>query len=93
MEAVSLTIVHRDPVCIDLRAGVGAARIERGRLALGRLLYKPIHLAAAGLIVLVQRDDQFDEGFINQLTPLSTIGENRTYEFTARFKHLALPSS
>ena len=48
--AVALPVVHRDPMAVDLRDAVGAAR-PKGRLFVLRLLLDVAeHLAAAGLI-------------------------------------------
>ena len=50
VHAVGLAVVHRDPVGIELGGGIGAARIERRRLALRRLLHLAVQLGGRGLV-------------------------------------------
>ncbi|OQC68231.1 MAG: hypothetical protein BWX48_00138 [Verrucomicrobia bacterium ADurb.Bin006] len=50
MESVRLPVIHRDPVGVDFGASVRAARIKRGRLALGCLDDLAVHLARRGLV-------------------------------------------
>src|SRR5512145_526187 len=50
VHAVRLAIVDGDPIGIKLRRGVGAARIERRRLALWPLPDEPVQLRGRGLI-------------------------------------------
>ena len=50
VDPVGLAVVHRDPVGIHLGDGVGAARVEGGRLGLGRLLHEAIKLRGRGLV-------------------------------------------
>ena len=50
VHAVGLAVVHRDPVGVELGRGVGAARIERRRLALRRLLDLAVQLRGRGLV-------------------------------------------
>ena len=50
MELVALAVVDGDPVAVDLGHAVGAARVERRRLALGDLLHLAEHLRRAGLV-------------------------------------------
>src|SRR5690606_8594706 len=47
---VGLSVIHRDPVRVDLRGRVRRARIERRRLALRRLDDAPEHLRRGRLI-------------------------------------------
>ena len=49
-QAVALAVIHRVVERADLRAGVRAAGVERGRLALRGLRDLPVHLAAGGLV-------------------------------------------
>src|SRR5207248_2885528 len=50
IHAITLAVIHRDEMAVHFRDAIGAAWIERRRLALRRLLDFPEHLAAAGLI-------------------------------------------
>ena len=50
VQAEALAVVHRDPVAVDLRDAVRAARIERRDLALRALDDLAEHFARAGLI-------------------------------------------
>jgi hypothetical protein len=50
MQAEAFSVVHRHPVRIQLGYAVRAARIERRRFALARLLHFPEHFARAGLV-------------------------------------------
>src|SRR5690606_6969697 len=50
MKAVGLAVVDRDPVGIELRHRIGAARIEWGRLVLRRRLHLAVELRGRGLI-------------------------------------------
>ncbi len=50
VEPEALAIVHGDPVTVDFRDAVRAARIERRVLVLRRLEHLAEHLARAGLI-------------------------------------------
>ena len=49
-QAVGLAVLDRHLVGEDLGHGVGAARVEGGGFALGRLLDLAVHLGAAGLV-------------------------------------------
>src|SRR5262249_28602415 len=49
-QAVTFAIVQGDVVAVDLGDAVGAARVKRGGLALGRLEDLAEHLAGAGLV-------------------------------------------
>ena len=49
-QVVALAVVDGDPVAVDLGHAVGAAGIERRRLALGHFLHLAEHLRRAGLI-------------------------------------------
>ena len=55
---VTLTVVDRDPVTIDLRDAVGASWIEGGTLPLRNLHDLPKHFAAAGLVETDRGIDQ-----------------------------------
>src|SRR3546814_7627231 len=47
---VGLAIVHGDPVGIELRDGIGAARVERRGLALRHFLHEAVQFGGAGLV-------------------------------------------
>ena len=47
---IPLPVVHRHPVPVNFRNGVGGSRMEPSPFGLGRLLNEPEHLGAAGLI-------------------------------------------
>ena len=47
---IALAVVHRDPVGIELRDAVGAARIERRALLLRDLLHQAVELTGARLV-------------------------------------------
>ena len=48
-QSVGFAVVHRDPVRIGSRRGIGAARVERRGCGLRRFLHQAIHLAGGGL--------------------------------------------
>ncbi len=50
VQVIGLPIVHRDPVGIELGGGIGAARPERGCLALRRFLHLAIEFGCGCLI-------------------------------------------
>src|SRR5271155_3135069 len=50
VDAVSLTIIHRDPVGVELSYGIRRSRIERRGLSLWNLLHKTIKLRGGGLV-------------------------------------------
>src|SRR6266508_694328 len=50
VQAVALAVVDRDEVAVGLRYAVGAARVERRRLVLGRLANLAEHLARRRLV-------------------------------------------
>ena len=50
VQVVALAVVDRDPVAVDLGHAVGAAGVERRRLALGDLDHLAEHLRRAGLV-------------------------------------------
>ncbi len=60
VQPVALAVVDGDPVAVDLRHAVGAARVERRRLALGHLLHLAEHLRRAGLVEADLGVDQAD---------------------------------
>lgn len=49
-QVVGLVVVDRDPVAVELGAGIRGARIKRRGLPLRRLLHQPVELRGAGLI-------------------------------------------
>src|SRR5262249_18268825 len=49
-QSVALSVVDRDEVAVDLGDAIGAARMERRRLALRRLAHLAEHFTAAGLV-------------------------------------------
>src|SRR5579859_1640418 len=58
--AVRLAVVHRDPVGVELRHGIGAARVEGRGLLLRRLAHQPVELGGRGLVearLLLQAED------------------------------------
>ncbi len=50
VHAISLAVIHRDPIGVQLGRRVGAAWMERRGLALGRLLDQAVQLGRAGLV-------------------------------------------
>ena len=60
MEPVALAVVHRDPVAVDLGDAVGAARVERRQLGLGRFADLAEHLRRARLVEADLRVDEPD---------------------------------
>ena len=50
IHSISLAVVHRDPIGVELGHAVGTARIKGCGLLLGHLLHQAVELARAGLI-------------------------------------------
>ena len=50
VDAISFTVVHRDPVGIQLGAGVRGSGVKRGFFSLGDFLDQAIQLGCRGLV-------------------------------------------
>ncbi len=50
METIGFAIIHGNPIGIELRGGIGTARIERRRFALWSFLHLAVELGRRSLI-------------------------------------------